>query len=130
MDRRQFIRIAAAGVATVAVPLTVAGCAAAPDDDVASLARTELVAALGDGSVRAIGESYRTMTPGERDLRSLRAAIMDSRPLMSRWFHVQERSIADLVHADFEQRRTVVVRGWVLSVTEARQCALYSLLPA
>ena len=28
---------------------------------------------------------------------------------------------------DFEAGRTVLVSGWVLSQTEARQCALYSL---
>ena len=129
MDRRQFIRIAGAGAASVAVALTADGCAAA-DDDVASLAHPELVAALGAGTVRAIGERYRAMTPAERDLRSLRAAIIDSRPWMSRWLRVRRPSVADLVHSDFEQHRTVVVQGWVLSVTEARQCALYSLLPA
>jgi hypothetical protein len=29
--------------------------------------------------------------------------------------------------ADFENGKTVVVRGWVISVTEARQCALYHI---
>lgn len=29
---------------------------------------------------------------------------------------------------DFKTGKTVVVSGWVLSVTEARQCALYSLV--
>ena len=128
MDRRQFIRTVAAGAASVAVPLMAAGCTAAPDDDIASLAHTELVAAMGAGTVRAIGERYRAMTPRERDLPSLRAAIVESRPWTSRWFGVRQ-SVADLVHSDFEHRRTVVVEGWVLSATEARQCALYSLLP-
>ena len=31
------------------------------------------------------------------------------------------------VHSDFEGGNTVIVSGWVLSVTEARQCALFSL---
>jgi hypothetical protein len=38
-----------------------------------------------------------------------------------------EKSIDDTVHEDFAAGRTVVVDGWVLSVTEARQCALFSL---
>jgi hypothetical protein len=32
------------------------------------------------------------------------------------------------VKQDFESGNTVLVKGWVLSVTEARQCALYSLM--
>jgi hypothetical protein len=32
------------------------------------------------------------------------------------------------VQADFDQGRTVMLRGWILSQTEARQCALFSLL--
>ena len=35
--------------------------------------------------------------------------------------------IEEFVQADFENGETVVVRGWVLSRTEARQCALFSL---
>ena len=38
--------------------------------------------------------------------------------------------MARLVHDDFDDGRTVVVDGWILSATEARQCALYSLTQA
>jgi hypothetical protein len=31
------------------------------------------------------------------------------------------------VQDDFARGRTVNVNGWILSVTEARQCALYSM---
>jgi hypothetical protein len=37
-------------------------------------------------------------------------------------------SIAAMVRRDFDTGRTVLVNGWVLSATEARQCALFSLL--
>jgi len=37
-------------------------------------------------------------------------------------------SIAAMVRRDFETGRTVLVNGWVLAATEARQCALFSLL--
>ena len=36
----------------------------------------------------------------------------------------------DQVRDDFANGRTVLVNGWVLAVTEARQCALFSLAPA
>jgi hypothetical protein len=37
---------------------------------------------------------------------------------------------AELVRRDFTEGHTVEVQGWVLSITEARQCALYSLARA
>ena len=38
-----------------------------------------------------------------------------------------QKMMAEKVQADFDKGETVVVRGWVLSRTEARQCALFSL---
>lgn len=38
-----------------------------------------------------------------------------------------QKMMAEKVQADFENGETVVVRGWILSRTEARQCALFSL---
>ena len=31
------------------------------------------------------------------------------------------------IQKDFETGNTVIMKGWILSVTEARQCALFSL---
>ena len=70
------------------------------------------VGARGAERVHAIGVRYREATPAERDAAALRAAI----------------GPAALVARDFADSRTVLVDGWVLSVTEARQCALFSLL--
>ena len=39
-------------------------------------------------------------------------------------------SIDDQIRDDFESGRITVVDGWLLSVTEARQAALFSLTPA
>ena len=39
----------------------------------------------------------------------------------------KHQSIPHLVRDDFAHGRTVVIEGWVLAVTEARQCALFSL---
>ena len=123
IDRRQFVRLTGAGVA---LALT-AGCHAPADYDAATLADSDLVAALGADVVRSIGARYRAMTPTERDTPSLRAAILASRPFASRVLALRQPSMAELVRRDFEHGHTVVVQGWILSATEARQCALYSL---
>jgi hypothetical protein len=67
--------------------------------------------------------------PAERDAEALRAAILAA-PRASRLGETPRVPVAELVRSDFAEGRTVVVHGWVLSVTEARQCALFSLLHA
>ena len=37
-------------------------------------------------------------------------------------------SINEQISDDFENDQTVLVDGWILSITEARQCGLYSLI--
>ena len=125
MDRRQFFRLTGATTLGIAV----AGCAADPEYESQSLARPELLVALGAGPVRAIGEKYRVMNPVENDADALRTAIRASRPFWAR-FGRTSPPIATLVREDFGRGRTVLINGWILSVTEARQCALFSLLSA
>ena len=113
MDRRQFLRITAAGAVTgLSVPVIVVGARGADDPTPPALAYPDQHGVLGAERVRTIGARYREATPAERDADALRAAI----------------DPAALVARDFADERTVLVDGWVLSVTEARQCALFSLL--
>jgi hypothetical protein len=39
-----------------------------------------------------------------------------------------ESKIEKKIKLDFETSNTVILKGWVLSVTEARQCAFFSIL--
>lgn len=122
LDRRRFLQLTAAG--TVA-SLTNSACARDTGEDAPALAQPALVEMLGAERAREIGTRYRASVPGENTAAALRAAISNSQhqtfPLMGR------RSIEEQIRDDFAAGRTVVVGGWVLSETEARQCALYSL---
>jgi hypothetical protein len=126
MHRRLFLRAAAFGAAST---LTGVACAAGADDvaDLRGLARPALLDVLDAGQVRAIGVRYRAMGPAERDPPALHAAIHGRHPLLVRLLGAPRVAPADLVRRDFAEGRTVEVEGWILSVTEARQCALYSL---
>ena len=115
MNRRRFLRI----IALSAASLTVTGREVAAAFDLQPLARPDLLSLLGAERVREIGSQYRRLVPTERDWRALRAAILARRG----------PSIAAMVASDFETGRTIVLNGWFLAVTEARQCALFSLLP-
>lgn len=110
--------------------MAAASCRAGVGYDEQSLSRPDLLAVLGAGPVRAIGKRYVALVKAERDPAALRDAIRGSRPLSARIFGAPSPALSDLVREDFADGRTVVIDGWILSLTEARQCALFSLLPA
>ena len=124
MKRREFIGIAAAGAAGLVVPATALDVDAMPG----ALARPRLLAILDGGVVCALGRRYRELVPAESDASTLTQAILGDAPaLPSGPLRAQ---LDAQVQLDFAQGRTVTLNGWVLSLTEARQSALLSLLAA
>ena len=112
MDRREFLCLSL-GAAVLTVPAREDAAAAA------AAAHPDLLSVLGPEPVRDIGLQYRRLVPEENDSMRLRAAILAPLPRMP---------IVATVRRDFETGRTVLVNGWVLAATEARQCALFSLV--
>ena len=127
LDRRRFLQITAAGVVAT---LTTSASAAGTGIDVNALEKPDLLTMLGAERVRDIGNRYRNATPSESTAATLRAALAVTGPttLLFRWSPVE--SIRTQVQADFASGRTLMLDGWVLSATEARQCALFSLTRA
>ncbi|HEX7981404.1 MAG TPA: hypothetical protein VF461_22530 [Gemmatimonadaceae bacterium] len=120
MDRRQFLSISAASAAIAITGATRAyGSASMPH----ALGQPDLLVALGPDAVREIGRAYRALVPSDNDRATLDAALRAE-------LRAAHSSNEDLVRADFAAGRTIVVRDWILSRTEARQCALFSLLSA
>lgn len=70
-----------------------------------------------DDRLKAIGKMYREQVPNESSERVLVKLLNEAGP-----------GLEEKVASDFKTRKTVVVDGWVLSETEARQCALASLI--
>ena len=124
MKRRQFIGMAAAGAAGLAWPAT------ARDGEslrLTTLASPRLLDVLRDERVvRDLGRRYREIVPDEDNARALAQAILAD-PRATAPASLRAR-VNDQVQRDFAGGRTVTLNGWILSVTEARQCALYSLL--
>ena len=124
LDRRRFLQLSALGiVATVAD----SACASSDRADTPS-DRPQLLAMLGPERVRQLGAHYRASTPNENSADALRAALSSGHRL--RIPFIKSASLDDRIRDDFAAGRTVVVDGWVLAVTEARQAALFSLTPA
>jgi hypothetical protein len=83
---------------------------------------------LGPERVRQLGAHYRASTPSESSADAIRAAISNGHRLRIPSLGIG--TLDDQIRDDFSAGRTVVIDGWVLSVTEARQAALFSLTPA
>jgi hypothetical protein len=83
---------------------------------------------LGPERVRQLGAHYRASMPSENSAAALRAALSSGHG--PRLPFIKSGSLGDQIRGDFATGRIVVVDGWVLSVTEARQAALFSLTPA
>lgn len=126
-DRRRFLQLTAAGMAA---SLTGSACARDANEDAQALARPELVDMLGRRTTRLIGQSYLAAVPSENNVDVLRAAISGARRQGIRFPWTGRTWIEDQVRDDFAAGRTVLVDRWVLSATEARQCALFFLASA
>jgi hypothetical protein len=125
VDRRRFLQLSALGVIA---GVTESACGPGSDRDSAAVDRPQLLSMLGADRVRQLGAHYRAATPRENSADALRAAISSGHGFRIPMFG--HASLDDKIRNDFADGRTVLVDGWVLSLTEARQCALFSLTAA
>ena len=85
---------------------------------------------LDEGSLRIIGNSYRVKKPDENSKEKLLNAItsgMSKIQSKANDMAYQAMEIEKNVEMDFKSDKFIVIKGWVISETEARQCALLSL---
>jgi len=115
LDRRHFLQLSALGIVGTLADI---GCTGERDRP---LDQPFLIATLGADRVRELGAHYRTQTPAENTADALRAALSRNRSGLF------AKPLAEMIEDDFATGRVVVVDGWVLSLTEARQSALFSL---
>lgn len=131
MKRRIFIRLAAATTASLYLPNL--GCKSKQNALTDLLAQPSALQHICDKeAIRAIGEAYQKLVPNENDrdtlIKLVLASSLPDRAINQSADSTFVRSVLDQrVTQDFQENKTMVVDGWVLSVTEARQCALFSL---
>jgi hypothetical protein len=120
MDRRKFLGIS---LGAAALPL-VESCRS-DTKWLPLLSKPSTVTQFCDEKeLLAIGRAYSDKFPDETKGKLQRLLLADQDPtseqdLLSR--------IEQAKKNDFRNRATVIANGWVLSRTEARQCALYTL---
>lgn len=122
MKRRNFVLLAASGVVAVSIPVVHYFFYDVPDYDKKFSLPQLLSLILDEESVMAIGAKYNEKFPGESSERALARALFPDSENQS------YDKLEEMTQADFSQGKMVVIDGWVLSKTEARQCALHHLL--
>ncbi len=121
MNRRYFILAGSAGIAAITFPAYYYFRDIEYDSLLAQPASLLLI--WDAGEIREIGNKYRLLKPDEERqnvlVKLLTGGIYAHSP-------VNVESMAERIKKDFEIGNTILVDGWMLSVTEARQCALFS----
>ena len=130
MKRRTFIWLSAVSAASLYIPAV--GCKEASKPVVKALAQPQFLAQFCDeATIREIGNAYKKIRPNEQKATNLeRLLLTDTTGRVAAntndTTNLQTLLQQKITH-DFETGQTVIVKGWVLSQTEARQCALYTL---
>lgn len=123
MERKKFVLLASAGVIAVAIPTWHYKFRSIEYDK--SLAKPQLLLNIWDPeAIIRIGKLYQKQHPDEKSERNLVSLLSDS---LSTENGSIELSIARRIKEDFKTASIVTIDGWILSTTEGRQCALYSL---
>jgi len=115
--------IAGASTAVIAIPTGYYYFGALEYDK--SLALPQLLSNIWDAeTIAEIGKSYLKQYPAENSERKLVSLLSES-------ISTQKTSLTESIEwrikEDYQAGNIRTIEGWVLSTTEGRQCALYSL---
>ena len=130
MQRRQFIQLTAMGGTVIL--FTGVSCNEHHRNTYDVLGKPDELAQICDlKTLKEIGMAYRTQTGSESDADKLATLLLtDSagHPVSSASDpSFIQNLMSRKISLDFETGNIVIVKGWILSVTEARQCALLFL---
>jgi hypothetical protein len=125
MNRKLFIT--SASLAAIALPVTYYFKSNKWDDYPPTALPEFLISFCTIKDVIDIGVAYIKMTPAENTnliLTNLIVVGKETRKKSAATVEIIESKIKD----DFTNKDTLIINGWVISRTEARQCALFSLI--
>lgn len=130
MKRRTFIWTSAAAVVTVLLPLS--NCSSEPGFD-EILANPITLSHINDtNTIHKLGDFYLKLTQDEAHKDNLKKKILKNieSEILSKPSNTLliQNAIIKKIKNDFTMGKTILIDGWILSKTEARQCALFSLI--
>ena len=109
------------GITAVALPLWYARYRDSEQDRL--LAQPEMLSSfLETDGIRKIGELYRKQVALENSEEALELLLSNQGAVQ-----VTAEGLQEQIIEEYRLGHTVMVDGWILSQTEARQCALFSL---
>ncbi len=90
-----------------------------------------LSAVCDAATIKSIGKAFIKQRPAESSKQKLKAAVL-TKANGGTFTTVDKDALAAFINAkilaEFNCSNTVLAEGWLLSETEARQCALFSLI--
>jgi hypothetical protein len=126
MQRRTFIHLSAYTALALTLPL-VDGCKPESTDKIIS--QPLFFSHITDiKTINEAGADYRRLFPAEDNKTTLTQLLLGT--IASTDKGSIQKLLDDHVEQDFKTGKIVTAKGWVLSLTEARQCALFSILNA
>lgn len=78
-------------------------------------------------TIEELGKSYLEMNPKESNTTTLVQLIVDDRTHLNTKTSDIQDIISNKITLDFRESRITMVNGVIISITEARQCALFYL---
>ena len=90
----------------------------------------ELARFCDEKAIREIGIQYRKQVPGENDKNTLKEMLLsgdDGKRITDSDKMAVMEMLDKKIYKDFADNKIQILTGWVISTTEARQCALFSL---
>jgi tRNA G26 N,N-dimethylase Trm1 len=126
MERRSFVKLSAFTALALTLPFA-ESCSTGSKE--MAVAQPLLFSHLVDAkAIREAGLAYRKTRTVEDDQQKLSQLLLSEKETASLNKNEIESMLDKQVTNDFEAGNTVMVKGWVMSLTEARQCALFSIL--
>ena len=124
MKRRSFVMLTSAGAASVFIP-TLTSCNTAIEYDQNYSVPDALSRIWDEEEIDFYGNEYLIKYPAEDGEQKLVKLLTKG---VSEETGDFTKSLVEKIKSEFDQGDTVMLDGWVLSRTEARQCALYTIL--
>lgn len=128
MERKKFLLISAVAVAAIAIPVSQCGRRHHRDKPMEQPRILGLF--CGEEEIRAIGKQYRALTPDEDKKKRLIELLLSGnagQKITSNANSIVSDWLDKKIKEEFKEGKTIIANGWVISVTEARQCALFSM---
>jgi hypothetical protein len=128
VKRRKFIWISGVGIAVATLPW-LTSCQSSQWTPILSMPSV-LGQFCSETELMAIGNSYIKRVPKESKISAIEKQLLKSEA-GNLFDPSSEKALQDFISKmndrDFSSDQTIILNGWVVSQTEARQCALFFL---